>query len=261
MDSKKVVILVMLDLSSAFDTVNHRLLLSRLATLGISGDALAWFKNYLSNRSQSVALQGTLGSSRPVTMGVPQGSVLGPLLFALYIGGLSEVFLSHGISYHCYADDIQLFVSVEPSQISDAIKRVERCIADVVKWLTEKLLLVNGSKTELIIFGTKPLLKKLPSIELHVDGAVIRPSDCVRNLGTFMDKNLTMEKHINRLVSASFSYLRVISRVRRSLSRASCKLLINALVFSRIDYCGSLLVGISGKCVNKIQKIIHASMP
>jgi hypothetical protein len=130
----------------------------------------------------------------------------------------------------CYADDIQLFVSVEPSQISDAIKRVER------------------------FFGTKPLLKKLPSIELHMDGAVIRPSDCVRNLGTFMDKNLTMEKHINRLVSASFSYLRVISRVRRSLSRASCKLLINALVFSRIDYCGSLLVGISGKCVNKIQK-------
>jgi hypothetical protein len=102
-----------------------------------------------------VALQGTLGSSRPVTMGVPQGSVLGPLLFALYISGLSEVFLSHGISY-ADVKQLQIFVSVEPSQISDYIKRVERCVADVVKLLTEKLLLFNGNKTELIIFGTKP---------------------------------------------------------------------------------------------------------
>jgi hypothetical protein len=260
MDSKKVVVLVMLDLSSAFDTVDHHLLLLRLASLGITGNVLNWFEDYLSNRSQTVAINGTLGSSRPVTMGVPQGSVLGPLLFSLYISGLREVFLSHNIPYHCYADDLQAFVSVEPCRIPDAIERLEKCISDVVKWLAGKLLLVNGSKTELIIFGTKALLKKCPSVELRVDGVVIRPSDCVRNLGVFMDKNLTMEKHINRLVSASFSYLRMISRIRRSLSTASCKLLVNAFVFSRIDYCASLLCGISGKYVNKVQKIINAAM-
>ncbi len=116
-DKGKVTALVLLDLSAAFDTVDHDILLSRLeADVGVSGVALSWFRSYLSGRSQSVSCAGRTSSCRAVTCGVPQGSVLGPLLFCIYMRPLELILQKHDISYHFYADDTQLHLSFDPSE-------------------------------------------------------------------------------------------------------------------------------------------------
>lgn len=107
MDSKLVTILTLLDLSSAFDTVDRDLLLMKLEAVGVTGSALQWFKTYLTDREQSVVINSTFSTSFPLQCGVPQGSVLGPLLFAIYLFGIGDVFSSHGVDYIIYADDIQ----------------------------------------------------------------------------------------------------------------------------------------------------------
>ncbi len=112
-DSKSS-ILILLDLSAAFDTVNHQIPLSNLLAKGISGTTLQWFDSYLTDRSFNVSWKGEVSKSQHLTTGVPQGSVLGPLLFSVYMASLGSVIQKHGFSYHCYAYDTQLYLSFHP---------------------------------------------------------------------------------------------------------------------------------------------------
>ena len=117
MDAQKVTLLVLLDLSAAFDTVRYDFLLDRLRTaIGVSGKALEWFTSYLSGRSQQVAVNGGLPSSFPLKQGVPQGSCLGPVLFTIYTSKMFEIVEKHLPSVHCYADDTQLYVAFSPNK-------------------------------------------------------------------------------------------------------------------------------------------------
>ena len=135
-DDKKCIMLVLLDLSAAFDTIDHHVLLARLhSRFGISGKALAWIQNYLSNRTQSVIIKNSMSKKWNLQFGVPQGSVLGPILFTLYMSPLGDIIKSHGINYHCYADDTQLYLSFNPKDFDTARKRIEECISDIRSWM------------------------------------------------------------------------------------------------------------------------------
>ena len=124
--------LLLLDLSAAFDTVNHSLLLSRLEnSFGITGTVLQWFHSYLTVRSQFVEINDTKSSVRDLTVDVPQGSVLGPILYLLYTAPLAEIIRSHGLVYHFYADDTQLYISFKDCDVDVARLRVENCVADM----------------------------------------------------------------------------------------------------------------------------------
>ena len=124
--------LLLLDLSAAFDTVNHSLLLSRLEnSFGITGTVLQWFHSYLTGRSQFVEINDTKSSVRDLTVGVPQGSVLGPILYLLYTAPLAEIIRSHGLVYHFYADDTQLYISFKDCDVDVARLRVENCVVDI----------------------------------------------------------------------------------------------------------------------------------
>ena len=116
LDSGSGAVLFMLDLSAAFDTIDHGILLSRLNSLyGISGDALDWFKSYLSNRVQRVIIGDTVSECKDLNFGVPQGSVLGPKIYCMYTKPISGIIAGHGLSHHCYADDTQLYIVIEHS--------------------------------------------------------------------------------------------------------------------------------------------------
>ncbi|CAB3987345.1 Hypothetical predicted protein, partial [Paramuricea clavata] len=165
MNSQRVTLLVLLDLSSAFDTIDHGILLERLRSkFGIRGKVLSWFSSYLSGRSQRVMLNGTLSDSSDLNFGVPQGSCLGPLLFILYASKLFDIINNHSPDSHGFADDTQLYVSFKPDYPCDqceAISVMESCVNDLRKWMIQDKLKLNDGKTELLIIGSKQQLEKL----------------------------------------------------------------------------------------------------
>ena len=260
MDSGMVTLLVLLDLSAAFDTVDHILLLKQLGSLGVQGLAWDWFANYFRDRSQSVAVENICSSVLQIDCGVPQGSVLGPLLFTTYLIGLGSVIESHGVKYKAYADDIQLYMTTATTDLTASAHKMEECITSVQRWLTERLLVLNLAKTEAILIGTPQKLKKATLTQLMVCNTSIPLSKTVRDLGVTVDSSLSWQPHVGRVCATAFSYLRLISRMRRSLSRKHRLASIHALVLSRLDYCAPLFVGISDKLLHRLQLVINSSM-
>ncbi len=163
-DSKSSV-LILLDLSAAFDTVNHQILLSTLSSLGITGIPLLWFESYLTGRSFRVAWGGEVSKAHQLVTGVPQGSVLGPLLFSTYTTSLGPIIQAHGFSYHCYADDTQLYLSFQPDDPT-VVARISGCLADISAWMKEHHLQLNLAKTELLVVPATPTLQHDFSIQL-----------------------------------------------------------------------------------------------
>ena len=150
MSSQRVTLLVLLDLSAAFNTVDHAILLKRLTTdFGIGRKALEWFSSYLPERSRRVLFEGTTSDSYDLRFGVPQGSFLGLLLFAVYASKLFEIVQDHLPNVLCFADDTQLYLSFDPNSPTDqamALEAMERCISDLRKWMYRDKLKINDDK-------------------------------------------------------------------------------------------------------------------
>ena len=165
MNKRLVTLLVLLDLSAAFDTVDPSILLTRLRSkLSLNGTALLWFCSYLSGRTQRISVQGALSNVFHLRYGVPQGSCLGPVLFNIYSSKIFDIVGGHLPKVHCYADDSQLYLSFNPScavSQDDAIRSMETCISDVKQWMTADKLMLNDDKTEFIVIASRHLLKKL----------------------------------------------------------------------------------------------------
>ncbi len=149
-DSGHSVVLMLLDLTAAFDTIDHGILALRLEeAAGIQGTALKWFRSFLSNRSFSVNSGQVFSSSAPLMCGVPQGSILAPILFSLYILPLGTIFRKYGISYHFYADDTQIYLPLRKNYVN-ALDSLVNCLKEVKAWMSANVLNFNESKTELI---------------------------------------------------------------------------------------------------------------
>ena len=156
MDNDKVTALTLLDLSAAFDTIDHSILLQRLHRyFRISGPALRWFKSFLSDRYQSINISGTLSRPHHLPFGVPQGSVLGPVLFSLYTTSLSQVIANRNLSHHLYADDTQVYISLSQPNVQESLSTLSDCLTDILSWMESSKLKLNPDKTYLIIIGTK----------------------------------------------------------------------------------------------------------
>ena len=261
MDNRNMVALVMLDLSAAFDTIDHTVLINRLRNkFGICGDAPIWITSYLSNRFQSVVIHNTSSVNTPVEYGVPQGSVLGPLLFSLYVTPLADIAARYGLRYHCYADDTQLYVSFNPKTSTDVIIRnLEACISSVKCWMQTNMLKLNDEKTEFIVFGSPHFSRKIPSLTISVGTNEIVSSTSVRNLGAQFDRNLSMEKFVLDKIKTVMFYLKNISRIRRYLSPGSAKTIVHAYVISRLDYAKSLLYNINSSLIHRLQVVQNAA--
>lgn len=194
MDSQLVTLLVLLDLSAAFDTVNHVVLSNRLSTsFGVRGSALHWFASNLSNRSQRVSFDQKLSEDFQLDCGVPQGSCLGPLLFMICVSELFEVIKEYLSQAHAYADDTQLHLSLKADSTSsqiDAVDSMERCVDAIRCWMIKDKLCLNDNKTEFITIGTRQQLAKVNIASLCVGDANIAPGTSVKNLGSWFDENV-----------------------------------------------------------------------
>ena len=204
-----MVLLVLLDLSADFDTIDHNILLLRLRShFGITGNALNWFASYLSDRSQMVKVGQYFSQPVKFKYGVPQGSVLSPILFTMYPTPLKDIIQKHGISYHIYADDTQLYLTFRPGvDINNVCSQLEECICDLKRWMLCNKLKLNDEKTEVLLLGSPYFLKKVPSITLQIGDSLVRSTSCAKNLGVLFDSEMNMHKFIHQKVSAAMYYL------------------------------------------------------
>ena len=263
MNRQEVVLLVLLDLSAAFDTVEHSVLLSRLSTsFGVRGTALEWFASYLSGRSQRVSLSGKCSESLQLNQGVPQGSCLGPLLFTLYASKLFEVVKRHLPSVHAYADDTQLYLAFKPgcaSSTDDAIAAMEQCVNEIRAWMLCDKLKVNDGKTEFVVIGTRQQLSKVHVDSFAVGDAHVSPVQSDKNLGAWIDSNMSLQVDINNTCKAAYYYITNVRRIRKYLSNQATQTLVHALIIGRIDYCNSILYGLPAKQIAKLQRLQNSA--
>ena len=257
LNDRKVSILALLDLSAAFDTIDHSTLLSRLQyDFGIEGTALQWFSSYLSHRTQSVLVNGQVSTAVPICFGVPQGSVLGPVLFVLYTSPLAKVIEKHSVLHHSYADDSQLQKSASPLEIPQLVQSMQDCIADVRSWMTLNKLKLNNDKTEVMLLSSPQMSHKIscPST-MTVGDATVPFSSSVVNLGVTLDHHLEMKVQVRNIVRATNYELRRIGSIRRFLTTQATATLVSAFVLSRLDYCNSILYGSHDYILESLQRV------
>jgi len=259
-DSGDVAVLVLLDLSAAFDTVDHSILGRRLqVTFGLDGPVLAWFHSYLHGRSQCVRRGMYKSLFVQLLCGVPQGSVLGPILFIMYTADLIALVEQHGFCPHLYADDTQIYGSTRPPAIHDFQQRLSACIDDVHSWMSSNRLQLNTNKTELLWCATARRQHQLPRSAFRIGPHDIIPSKTVRDLGIFIDADLSMRSHVQRTVAGCFAVLRQLRSVRRSVPSSVFQTLIVSLVLTKLDFGNATLSGLPTNLLNRLQSVLNAA--
>lgn len=261
-DEGKVVPLVLLDLSAAFDTVDHEILLEVLHNrFSVSDIPLSWFQSYLTGRTQSISVNGVESARSAVTCSVPQGSVLGSIQFISYTEDVVDVFRSNSVLHHLFADDKQLYSATTIADIDATRERLVRCILDVRNWCASRRLQLNAQKTELMWFGSATNLKKMSTsnLTLSVGSDVITPVKVVRDLGVHLDAELTLKHHVNLVTRSCFFQLRRIRQIRRLAGPDVTKRLVSAFILSRLDYCNAALAGLPQTTLRPLQRVQNAA--
>ena len=254
-DNGKCGILVLLDLSAAFDTVVHELLISDLKAIGINNDALRYLENYLADRKFCVQIGNSFSPYEPLRRGVPQGSVLGPILFCIYTIGLSRVLQSFGLKFKLFADDTQFYMCINDIDIT--IENINEVLKSVKEWMDFKHLKLNENKTEYMLIGKKDSLRILSGTNITINGNVVQTAERVKDLGVTIDSNLTLNSQINNVVRTTGYHLRNIAFIKKYIDEDSMKKLVINCITSRIDYCNSIYYGLPKYQLKKLQKILN----
>ena len=256
-DNSYCVIMLLLDLSAAFDTVDHAVLLDILwYELGFRGNVYMWFVEFLRDRRQAVNIDGHNSSFKENIYGVPQGSVIGPFLFNIYVRSLIKQMEKAGFTIHGYADDHQILFSFKIDfQVAVIRRTIPQCLDLISNWMNKHFLKLNPSKSQVIVFYPKAISGQIVFNRLMLsDGSFIEISQEVYNLGVTLDSQLTYSPYISSIISQGYQLIRSVAGIRKYLSTDHLKTLVNSIVIAKVDNCNSLLYGISAYDTGRLQK-------
>ena len=250
-------VVLLLDLSAAFDTVDHEKLLAILEfEIGITGVALKWFREFLTNRTQKVRIGDTCSEIALLLFGVIQGSILGPRLFNIYIRSVYKRVKPTRFEIVGFADEHQLIkhfiIQLKITALGDDIKN---CLDVIGEWMAEFFLCLNQTKTKILVVAPPSIRKKIIIGGIILDQTCIRFVDSAKNLGVVIDSMLTFEEQIDKLVKACFITIRKLAKVKVYLSQEQLQVLVSSLVFSMLDYCNSVYYGLPAYAIKKLQNV------
>ena len=260
-DTGKVTIMIFLDLSAAFDTIDIDKMLQVLSNeLGVTGLALEWCKSFLMGRKQRVKINDSYSETLNVEYGAPQGSVLGPKFFNAYVRSQPSVFESCNFKSSAFADDSNGRKTFALTfQYNVITNDVPNCVDNIVKWMNEKFLKINPDKTEIVLFHPDSQRDDVIIRGTTIGGQCIRFSRETKNVGVWLDENLNFDSHINRTVSYCYKLLKDIGRIRNVLTDDHTEQLVHAVTSSRLDYCNSLFFNMNKSNIYKLQKVQNAA--
>ena len=258
-ENQKVTSLIALDLSAAFDTVDHRVLISVLeSNFGVCDSALSWFTSYLSGRSMQVQVNNTLSSHKSVEFSVPQGSVCGPVLFSCYSSTLCSVIDDTDTSISSYADDTEIHRAFDPKNLADELWNQEvliNTIGNIKAWMDQNILKLNVDKTEYIYFGSNHFLSRCHCDDIDLDGAHVSRASEIKFLGVWLDQNLRFQKHIVSKCQTAAMNIHYLRSLRKHLTIDSAKQIASCLVLSHLDYSNGVLIGLPDVLLDRMQRI------
>jgi len=253
-DEGLVTILVLLDFSKAFDCVDHDIFLEQLRIIGFAPPTIQWFRDYLSKRRQLV-ISGDLRSKfKYNNRGVGQGTVLGPLVFLIYVNEVCK-HIKYS-KHHMYADDLQIYIKAHPSEILTIIKKLNTDLSNLNKWATSLGLQLNPSKSQCILIGSRNVINKLsqrPLPNVAINGASIPWCNSVRNLGIYLDNNLIWNTQVDYTCRKVFSSMHALKRIRELLPTNVREMLVKSLLMPLFDYCDFLFTDLNGKLLKQLQ--------
>lgn len=251
MNEGKVVLSVFVDLQRAFETIDRDILIKKLQLYGINNSALDWIKDYLMNRYQMTRVGGNVSSRIEITWGVPQGSVLGPLLFIIYVNDIYRALKNSFVNL--FADDTLICVAGKDfREIVDTLNDELRTLYD---WLCQNKLKLNTSKTKCMVIGSKANCRKFVELDLgiNINGDVIDYVSEIKYLGVYLDPQLSFSSHIDYLCKKLGKKIGFFNRIASCLSQWSKMLIYNTIILPHFNYCSSLLISCTKNDIDRLQ--------